>query len=160
MTDQKADYGPPEAAQHAPRVKEETEQAGVYRLRVRDFIDQWHESGLIDSVLKAAADEFIKDMQDCGMEMSCEKHERVDGSKSTEPSIRYMKARQNIDELTKAMTYEQFFCLFHVVGLGHSPEDASRRFTYRGRLPRSKDTIRKRAIEGLNIAAIYYRLAS
>lgn len=160
MTDQKADYGPPEAAQHAPRVKEETEQAGVYRLRVRDFIDQWHEGGLIDSVHRTAADAFIRDMQDCGMEMSCEKHERVDGSKQTEPSARYLHARENLTKLAQQMSEIQYFCLYYVVGLGHSPEEASRRYSYRGRLPRSKDTIRKRAIEGLEIAAIYYRLAS
>ena len=97
--DRGADYGPPEAAQHAPREKEQTERAGVYRLRVLDLVAQWRNMELIDHAQATAADSFKQDFIDAGMDLSCEKHEKVDGSKNKDMSGRYLMARQNLTNL-------------------------------------------------------------
>ena len=153
------DYGPAEAAQHAPRVVEETGIAGVKRVRVQDLVDCWHEDGSISSLQRTAAESFMRDVYDAGMILSCEMKEKVDKSINREPSLKYIHATQNINNLAGRLTEYQFVCLFYVVGMGDSIQDAARRWTYRGRLPRSHVSVKRAIREALTIASRYYKLA-
>ena len=155
------DYGPAEAAQHAPRIVEQLEQAGHKRVRVLDLIEQWAtaEPPLIDSAQRSAASEFQQNFYDAGFVISCERREKVDGGTRQDVSYRATLARQNITKLSKLMDDFQFFALWYVVGEGMGLEEACRRWSYRGRLPRSPKTLRKRIIEALEIAAKFYSYA-
>ena len=152
-----SDYGTPESAQHAPRRQEQTERAGVTRLRVLDQIDIWLESGKIDQALATAADSFRKDIMDAGMMITCEKREKVDGSSRPEPSERYRVAQANIRGIQDACGLTEYNCLYYVVGMGMTCLEASQS---RHSLPRAPRTIRKHTINALEIAARFYRLAT
>lgn len=169
MTDSpRNDYGPAERAQHDPMVKEALDHGQGTRMRVWDTIEVWREAGDIDSAMATAADSYLRDFRDAGMDISCEHKEKVDGAPGTGMTMRADYAQRNLNAINNEiarqapnskLAYWRQFCLREVVGMGRSAVEVSRLSITNWRAPRSDKTIKNQTIAALEVAAKVYRLA-
>lgn len=157
-----SDLGPKETAQHGGIVVEDTEVAGIKRARRLAPLEQWYKDEQIDNAQYAAGGQFEQDFHDAGLEFTCERQERVDGSRAMDMPIKMIRAKQNLKDIKDAVPEWEWFCLWHCVGEARNFLETARlaRWTPSptARLPRDDKTVKKYTFIALTSAARFYRV--
>lgn len=140
-----------------PCVIEETMEAGEFRRRRLDTIDQWVKAGTIDLTQRDAARRFEADFDAAQLQdrYSAQCFDRIDGSPSTNQAERVMMARDRIRQAMYAVGQIGGSVLWDVVGRGDTLGVYVQRHSWTGK----NQTAAKGALIGaLSSLASHYRL--
>lgn len=138
-----------------PVVTEETMQAGTYRLRRIDVIEQWERRGEINRRSLEAARHFSWDFHYAGLEdkYGSASMDRVDCSPSEITAERIYEAKERVAQAMRAVGQIAGTVIWDVVGLGKTIQDHAGNSSWK-----NPTTVKGILIAGLDRLADHYRI--